>query len=520
MTVTAWVARGMAVAALVAVTAGCGSTVALSPQGQAVGSSSGNLSVPGAQPSGGAIGTAPGTSGGPGVTDAASTGTGSGQTASVGGPGQGVGASAGGRTVVGPGVTATTITIGLVYFTNGKAFNEAIGVNGITNGDDVADVRILVNDINKHGGVAGRKLAILPYAEDATSTEPYAVTAQSMCSYMTQDHKVLGVILAGSLGDPKPCLNKAGTAVFDGNTLGLMDSDGKSQVDFASAAMNIDRSVLAAVQAWTVGDWYSPWDTSTGGPAAQGAFKMGILTIDEAQLNHAVDKVLIPALARAGHQPPAPQDIVRLQEPTSAGDDGSVLAAIQNSVLRFRQDGVTHVFIMDSNGSATLFFANDAYSQHYFPRLGGGTGNAFQTLLETGNIQQQSVVGAVGAGWIPLIDLPYDGSDRKYESTAAARCRALMKAGGQTFSDANAESHALGYCDIVTLIATALNRAPVLTAAGLAQGAETLGRSMASAVTPGLNIAPGHHDAAGAFYANVYNGSCGCFTYRGARELV
>lgn len=511
--------QGLALTALMLATAGCGSTVTLRPQGQSLPDSSGNLSVPGAGAAGGAAGAVSGVPGA-GVTGTTSTANGTGQISAAGvAPGQ-TGNASGGRGLVGPGVTPTTITIGLVYFTNGKAFNEAIGVNGITNGDDVADVRIVVDDINRHGGVAGRKLVILPYAEDATSTQPYAVTAQAMCSYMTQDHKVLAVILAGSLGDPKECLNRAGTAELDGNTLGLMDSDGRSQIDFATAAMNIDRSVLAAVQAWTVGNWYRPWDTTTGAPAAAGTFKMGILTIDQPALNHAVDKVLLPALARAGHTPPASQDIVRLQEPTSAGDDGSVLAAIQNSVLRFRQDGVTHVFIMDSNGSATLFFANDAYSQHYFPRLGGGTGNAFQALLETGNIQQQSVVGAVGAGWIPLIDLPYDGSDRKYESSAATHCRALMKAGGQTFSDANAESHALGYCDIVTVIATALNRAPTLTATGFAQGAETIGRSMPSALTPGITIASGHHDGAGAFYANVYDGACGCFQYRGARQPV
>jgi hypothetical protein len=299
-----------------------------------------------------------------------------------------------------------------------------------------------------------------------------------------------------------------------------MDSDGRSQVDFSIAGMNMDRSMLAAVQAWSVGGWYSPWNTVTGGPDPQGTFKMGVLTEDDPAIVHAVDKVLLPALARAGHPPPAPQDIVRLHEPSSAGDDGSVLAAIQNAVLKFREDKVTHVLVTDSNGSATLFFANDAFSQHYYPRLGGGTGNAFQTLLETGNIQQKSVVGAVGAGWIPVIDLPYNGSADHYESPAAGRCRALMKAGGQTFSSANPESVALGYCDGLVELATALNNAPNLTAPGLAQGAERIGRSLPSALTAGTDIAPGHHDAPGAFYANVYSDACGCFQYRGPRQLI
>jgi hypothetical protein len=248
---------------------------------------------------------------------------------------------------------------------------------------------------------------------------------------------------------------------------------------------------------------------------------MGVLTVDDRRLNHAVDKVLIPALVRAGHTPPAPGDIIRLSKASSAGDDGSILAAIQNAVLKFRQDNVDHVLVMDSNGSATLFFANDAYSQGYFPRLGGSSGNAFQALMETNNIQKKSMAGAVSAGWIPVIDLPYDGSDRKYESpAAAAHCRALMKAGGQSPDNANAAVFALGYCDSLSLLVRALDHAPQLTAAGLARGAETIGRSMPSAVTVGLNIARGHHDAAGAFYANVFDDACGCFTYRGARQLI
>jgi hypothetical protein len=518
----------LAASLLVLATAGCGSTVTLQGQGQASGVGSDGLSAPAGSSLYGS-GTGPGSTGvpsGSGTNSGSVLGGGqpSGLTtqqsgaSGVGQPAAGTGSGRAG--VTGPGVTPTTITIGLVYITNSEAADKAFGANGITNGDDQADVRAVVDDINKHGGVAGRKLVILPYGEDGTSAQPYSVTAQQMCSFMTQDHKVLAVILGGSLGDAKDCLNRAGTAEFDGKTLGLMDSDGHSQVDFSIAGMNTDRSMLAAMKAWTVGNWYSPWNTVTGSPDPGGVFKMGILTEDDPAIVHAVDKVLLPALARAGHRPPDPQDIVQLHEPSSAGDDGSVLAAIQNAVLKFRQDNVTHVLVTDSNGSATLFFANDAYSQHYYPRLGGGTGNAFQTLMETGNIQQKSVIGAVGAGWIPVIDLPYNGTANKYESPAAARCRALMKAAGQTFTSANPESVALGYCDGLTELASALNRAPALTAIGLAQGAESIGRSLPSALTAGLDIAPGHHDAAGGFYANVYDNGCGCFQYRGARQLI
>jgi len=95
-----------------------------------------------------------------------------------------------------------------------------------------------------------------------------------------------------------------------------------------------------------------------------------------------------------------------------------------------------------------------------------------------------------------------------------------MKAGGQSFSNANAEAYALGYCDALMVMAKALAAAPSLTARGLAVGAERLARSIPSALTVGLDVAAGHHDAAGAFYADVYENGCTRFAYRGARQLI
>jgi NO-binding membrane sensor protein with MHYT domain len=95
-----------------------------------------------------------------------------------------------------------------------------------------------------------------------------------------------------------------------------------------------------------------------------------------------------------------------------------------------------------------------------------------------------------------------------------------MKANGLTFSNANAESFALGYCDVFNVLVQALANVPSLTARGLAQGAERIGRSLPSALMLGLNVAAGHHDGAGAFYADAYQDSCSCFGYKGPLQLI
>ncbi|MBV9293808.1 MAG: hypothetical protein JO222_15305, partial [Frankiales bacterium] len=285
--------RAVVLSGLSVALAACGTTVPLSSQSRLSSGNGGEFQTPQTVATG-----APGASAGNGSAagpltgsatvpggGAPSTGTATAPSGSV--PGS-TGVTTTGSQAAGPGVTATTVTIGLVYATNSTAADEALGAHGLNTGDAVTEVRLLVNDINKHGGVAGRKLVLLTYGEDATSTQPYAVTAQQMCSFMTQDHKVLAVLVASGFGDAKSCLNHAGTAQFDGNLLGLSDSDGHSLIDFATAAMNIDRSVLAAVRAWTIGNWYAPWNTVTGTANPAGHFKMGILTIDNPELNHAV----------------------------------------------------------------------------------------------------------------------------------------------------------------------------------------------------------------------------------------
>lgn len=53
----------------------------------------------------------------------------------------------------------------------------------------------IIDQINRNGGVAGRKLVPLYY--DFKSTDDKQVASQAACTYWTQDHKAF-VFLAGS----------------------------------------------------------------------------------------------------------------------------------------------------------------------------------------------------------------------------------------------------------------------------------------------------------------------------------
>ena len=71
--------------------------------------------------------------------------------------------------------------------------------------------------------------------------------------------------------------------------------------------------------------WYGGWNTATGAPGATPA-KLGVLTVDSVGLRRAVDKVLLPAFAAAGH-PVDDENVIGFVKESRARDN-AVAAAI------------------------------------------------------------------------------------------------------------------------------------------------------------------------------------------------
>jgi hypothetical protein len=416
----------------------------------------------------------------------------------------------------GPGVSATTITIGVTYYQSAKEANAAFGGSGLDFGDPVAGSRILINDINARGGIAGRKVQPLFYAVDPQSSSPYAAIAQAECTYFTEDHKVFAVIDGTPAADARACLQKHGVADLSGK---LIAADVTAN-EFDAYTTRLDRMFGALVPALVAQQWFSPWDRTTAQPGVTKA-KTGIVTVDDPRDNRAVDGVLIPGLRRAGYAPD-PSDVIRIAAPGGFSDDGAVVAAVDGAVLKLNSHGVDHVILNDGNGSLSLLFNSYAFSQNYFPRYGGSTGNAWQVLLDAGDLQPKTLNGAMGVGWQPLFDIPYtNGGKGPGNSAARERCFKVLSAQGMAQTNGQTAGGQAEVCDIMFLLPTALRgyRGPVNLAALVTQ-INALGTSYPQASGLGSRFAADQHDGAGAYAYLQYKQACTCFGYVGSTQSM
>jgi len=411
----------------------------------------------------------------------------------------------------GPGVTATTITVGVSYYQNAQAANAAIGASNVDTGDPVSGTRALVRHLNASGGIAGRRVEVLFYAIDPQSPQPYAAAAQAMCSHFTQDHKVIAVFNGTPAVDATSCLARAGVLVLGG----FMLLPRLAPNEVGPYAISLARAHAALVPALERHGWFSPWDRLRGAPGTARA-RTGIVTVDTPARRAVIDRVLLPALRRSGYAP-ASEDVIRISPSGGFGDNGAAVAAIQSAVLKLNADGVDHVILDDTNGSLSLLFHNNAYSQGYFPRYGGTTGNAWQVLLSAGTLQASTLRGAVGIGWQPLFDLPYSGQDGPEANAVRRTCFAVFRKAGQPHSDAGTAGGQAQGCDVALLLQSALrgyrgavNLGPVL------QRIELLGTRYPLASGLSARFGPGKHDGIGSIKALRFDEGCGCVSYVGS----
>jgi hypothetical protein len=502
------------------VLAACGSTVQGAARRQLEGGRSGDVSLGSDAGADGATGDAAaadagGASGG-GATGSAAGGRSATNSGRAGGGAGGLAgnASGGSSGASGPGVTDSTINVGIIYAVNAGAANAAIGGTGISQGDEKRNHDVLINDLNAHGGVAGRKVVPV-YAElDATSPATLDSQYQAACDTLTQDHKVF-VMFAGQSETLIQCAHNRGVVAATTN-LTEADSDTFRRFPYYYElnGLNLGRMSAAEVAGLQAQGYFSGWDASLSRPGA-GKAKVGVITTDQPSFVRAVNGALVPALAKAGYAPD-PANVVRVPRVERTTDIGAIGAAISNAVLRFRSNGVDHVIIIETSGVLSLLFANNADSQRYYPRYGLNSQNGVQALADGGGYPKSQLAGAVGVGWLPSLDItPSENTDDgPYATDARKRCMALYKAHGVTFSDTNARGIGMNNCNDVSFFAMVANsiKGP-LNRDTFRAAVERVGPTFQSVDTFATNFSPTQHDGAAAVRYWAYNTSCSCMRY-------
>jgi len=425
----------------------------------------------------------------------------------------------------GPGVTATTITFGFTYTVNGAAANSAAGAGGVTQGDELKEAQAFVAYINKHGGVAGRRLVLVTHAYDALSTQTLDQQVSAACADFTQDHKVFAA--QGGTEQMQVCLDRArAVSVLDNLAVTSAESFRRHPYLAEVSLFDLDRLARNEVTALVDQKYFTGWNTVTGGPGT-GAAKVGYITFDDANFRSSSTRSMLPALARAGHAVSS-NDVVYVHVPDNQADLSATSAAISSAVLKFQQSGVTHVVMYDAGGTLTLLFTTRAESQHYRPRYGVNSNNGLGLLLDGGEVVPAQAVGAAGLGWFPSLDLPdaANPDNGPYSNASRRRCIALMNAAGVTTADANSKAVPLLYCNTFFLFKAAVEKGVQLRGGTTIDrdtflaGVNALGSSFESAMTFGTSFSATKHDGA-AFYRRVtFDQPCGCMKYTSGNVLA
>jgi len=495
----------LAAVLVAAAVSACGSTVPLSQQGaaatglgstgslggQAGGSSSGTTGS-GFAPTGGSSGSSLGSVGGDSGSSSASAGsdvTGGGSSTPTGPDGK----------LSGRGFTATTLTIGVPMDQGTSAVANSMGISGAAtvSAKDLVDAAIA--EVNRHGGILGRKVVVYYHNFDTASyiANPSPVVAE-MCTDFRDDHHVFAVLFTLPTPDLRECLAQMGTPLMggDGGTSVIPQAQYSAHGGsyfYAPQAITVETLARLFISSLMARNFHEKWDTKTGSAGGLAPVKLGVIHADSPDVN-ALYAAYAKELAKYGLKF---TDSVTYTASVQAG-----LAATQNAVLKFAADGITHVY------GASAFFLKDAQNQGYHPRYAYLPG-----LGELGaeNVPAEQMKGAMTVGWEPTNDV--NQAQDPGPTAGAAACRAVMRKAGIT-SDARADLQSMyTVCDLVNVFTASLRRGGSISVAGFRKGFESLGTTFPMALTFNATMAPNHHYGVDAVRDMAWDSACPCLKY-------
>lgn len=521
---------GVTAAVSLVILAGCGTTVPLADRGSAAVSGAGQNGAGGSSQlsmgstGAGASGSVRSTGTGIGSADSGSpssgagtAGSGSGGSGGTGGSSSatvsGTGASGGtfpsgdsgvtpGAGVDGPGVTATTITIGGVYSSDAAAADSALGAANSNPGNVEAYFQAMQEYMNAHGGIAHRHVNLVMY--DESLTESSTEIAQGACDDWVQDNKTF--VLDGINQIVLQCAQSAGAiSVEEDPTYETGPEMAQYPSFFNIDGFTLDRGAAVTVDALADQGYFTP-----------GA-KVGVVTWDDPDYEYAMTNGALPALAAHG--------VKNVQEafvavPDTDADLGETSASAGSAVLKFHSEGIDHVILFDgpaginSSGVLVLEWTQQANSQGYYPKYGLNSESGFSGLAS--DYPEKELIGSEGPGWVPVSDLSTTDFAALPETADEKACFQAMAAAGQTATNNNEETLQLLVCDEFFFLQQAFDAitGPLDQQTALA-AIDKLGSSYPDPTTFGTYFSASQHDGAQLVRNMEFVPSCDCYRYSG-----
>ena len=370
-----------------------------------------------------------------------------------------VAAGPSGAAIVTQGVTKTTISLGVnvIDFSSVAQFTH-----GLTQGDFQGAYTALIDQLNKHGGIGGRK--VVP---TFVTTNPIRATSgDASCTQLTEDVKVFAV--TGEFSNNLPCfLETHPTPVVGGEMSNSVLA--KAAAPWVSTAPNNDLLEPAAVAA----------------AAQAGVFKgkkVGVL--DSADDPPSVVSGIAKALRQHGVRP----TVTSTLENNTSDAEATVQQVEGVVVPKFQSDGVDVVI---ASGATSISWIDATGSGSYHPQLMASNFTQTSTTISGGSKVNPVVVAhAVSAYTKPLVNA---GKAIGWADPSLQHCVQIAKSAGVKFkSPVVAKGEDESYeavvtaCDNLALFSAIATKAGThLTAGSFAAAADHLG----PIEIPGLGMA-------------------------------
>lgn len=394
-------------------------------------------------------------------------------------------------------VTPSTKPLPVGYFVlkdTGGAF-KALGFDGLSSGNGVAQVNASVKLVNSRGGVGGRQIKAVIYEGDATSN-PSAL-AEAACAKFFEDNHVEAVVSVTFLAGLSTCSQKRSVPFISDGTGSTSD---KSLAANPYLVMPNQLTFEQVGHLLTSGLVSSGWITKAKKPV------IGLITADSPDFRN-IPGIVTAELKKAG---------LAITETAYMPAEGIGDAATQGkaAALKFKARGVTHVIGVDAGGFDLSWFTLNAGQQGYYPKIGLSSQSlpsGFPSLFSNKQLN-----GSAGVGWAPAVDNSV--ANQKPVSQRTTDCLNAARAAGEDTNGLLVRAEAQAICDATFFISDTFKTGTV-TGAAMQAGIKALTGGFVSAIA--FKSDPAKSRAAVASYRPfAFVDSCKCYQYNGPVKSV